>query len=144
MFCGPLGTPLAQRNFTGHWTRARAEARLPHVRFHDLRHLSATLADATGATTRELMARMGHSSPTAALIHQHTTADRDRADAIAMSSLTAAAVAAPPATRSRSPRRVEASTGQLAHDLDPAQPPAAERSDSQDHTEHREVPAAGD
>jgi integrase len=121
LFCGPLGAPLARRNFTGHWTRARAEAGLPHVRFHDLRHLSATLAAATGATTRELMARMGHSSPRAALIYQHTTADRDRAVAVAMSGFAAAAavapVVAPPATRSRSSRRVDSSAGQLALDL---------------------------
>ncbi|WP_031136193.1 MULTISPECIES: hypothetical protein [Streptomyces] len=32
-----------------------------------------------GASTRELMTRMGHSSSRAALIHQHMTSDRDRA-----------------------------------------------------------------
>ena len=38
----------------------------------------------TGASTRELMGRMGHASMDAALICQHGTADRDRviADAI--------------------------------------------------------------
>jgi hypothetical protein len=38
----------------------------------------------TGASTRELMGRMGHASMVAALIYQHRTADRDRviADAI--------------------------------------------------------------
>lgn len=51
LFCGPLGAPLVRRNFTVHWTQARAEAGLPAVRFHDLRHLSATLAATTGATT---------------------------------------------------------------------------------------------
>ena len=71
-----LGAPLVRSNFTVHWTRARAEVDLPAVRFHDLRHLSATLAATTGATTRELMARMGHSSPRAALIYQHAAADR--------------------------------------------------------------------
>ena len=89
------------------------------MRFHDLRHLSATLAAATGATTRELMARMGHSSPRAALIYQHATADRDRAVAVAMSGFAAAAVAgvAPRATRSRSSRQVDSSAGQLTLDL---------------------------
>ena len=33
----------------------------------------------TGASTRELMGRMGHASMDAALIYQHRTADRDRA-----------------------------------------------------------------
>jgi integrase len=63
LFCGPLGASLARRNFTVHWTAARASVGVPSIRFHDLRHLSATLAATTGATTRELMARMGHSSP---------------------------------------------------------------------------------
>ena len=31
-----------------------------------------------GITTKELMARIGHSSPRAALIYQHATAERDR------------------------------------------------------------------
>jgi integrase len=48
------------------------------LRLHDLRHTGATLAAMTGATTKELMARLGHASPRAALIYQHATADRDR------------------------------------------------------------------
>lgn len=98
LFCGRLGAPLARRNFTGHWTRARAEVGLVEVRFHDLRHLSATLAAASGGTTRELMARMGHSSPRAALIYQHATADRDRVLAASMSRLAAAASASAAST----------------------------------------------
>lgn len=46
-------------------------------RIHDLRHTGNTLAAATGASTKELMARMGHASPRAALIYQHATRDRD-------------------------------------------------------------------
>jgi hypothetical protein len=36
------------------------------------------LAAASGASTRELMHRMGHSSMRAALIYQHATSERDR------------------------------------------------------------------
>ena len=50
-----------------------------------------TLAAATGASTRELMARMGHASPRAALIYQHATSDRDQAIASALSNLAAEA-----------------------------------------------------
>jgi integrase len=57
------------------------------VRFHDLRHLAATLAAISGATTKQLMARLGHSSPHAALIYQHATANRDSAIARALSEL---------------------------------------------------------
>jgi hypothetical protein len=53
-------------------------------RFHDLRHTGNTLAAATGASTKELMARMGHASPRAALIYQHATRERDEAIAVAL------------------------------------------------------------
>lgn len=46
--------------------------------FHDLRNTGNNLAAAAGASTRELMHRMGHSSMRAALIYQHATSDRDR------------------------------------------------------------------
>lgn len=117
LFCGPLGAPLARRNFTVHWTRARAEAGLPQVRFHDLRHLSATLAATTGASTRELMTRMGHSSPRAALIYQHATADRDQAVAQAMSELVPPPSPAAATTRARRPGRPTPGADQLALDI---------------------------
>lgn len=43
-----------------------------------------TMASATGASLGELMERMGHSSPRAALIYQHATRERDEAIAAAM------------------------------------------------------------
>lgn len=70
--------------------RAREQAGRPDLRWHDLRHTGAVLAAATGATLAELMARLGHSSPAAALRYQHAAADRDRAIAEALSKLAAA------------------------------------------------------
>lgn len=66
---------------------AREAAGRPDLRFHDLRHTGATLAAVSGATLRELMARLGHSTPTAALIYQHAAADRDKVIAEALSKL---------------------------------------------------------
>jgi integrase len=57
---------------------------LAGLRFHDLRHSAGTLTAVAGATTKKLMARMGHSSPRAALIYQHATAERDAAVAAAL------------------------------------------------------------
>jgi integrase len=57
------------------------------VHFHDLRHTGGTLAAATGASLKELMARLGHSSTRAALIYQHATRDRDQAIAAALGDL---------------------------------------------------------
>jgi len=54
---------------------------------HDLRHTGATLAAATGAALAELMARLGHTSPGAAMRYQHAANDRDRVIAEALSRL---------------------------------------------------------
>lgn len=58
-----------------------------HVPPHLLPELAAHLDEWVGATTKELMTRMGHSSPRAALIYQHAAADRDQAIAEALSAL---------------------------------------------------------
>lgn len=56
---------------------AREAAGRPDLRFHDLRHTGATLAAQTGATLAELMGRLGHSTPGAALRYQHAAQGRD-------------------------------------------------------------------
>ncbi len=83
--------PLPSVTWGRVWTAARRATGLTHLRLHDLRHSGNTLAAATGASTRELMARMGHASPRAALIYQHATAERDQAIAAALSALAAEA-----------------------------------------------------
>lgn len=49
--------------------------------------ISVCTSSTTGASTKELMARMGHASPRAALIYQHATKDRDASIAAALSDL---------------------------------------------------------
>lgn len=71
------------------WLRARAEAGRPDLAFHDLRHTGAVLAAQSGATLAELMARLGHSTPAAAMRYQHASEDRDRALAARLSELAA-------------------------------------------------------
>lgn len=79
LFTGTRGAIPLRRNWARIWARARATAGLPAgVHLHDLRHAGATLAAQTGATTKELMARLGHASPRAALIYQHAAQDRDQ------------------------------------------------------------------
>ncbi len=75
VFPAPEGGPLRRGNFRQRtWAPACKAVGIEGFRFHDLRHTGNTLAAATGASTRELMARMGHASPRAALIYQHATA----------------------------------------------------------------------
>ncbi len=87
VFVGPKGAPLRRPNFTRVWSRATAEAGLEGVHFHDLRHAGNTLAAMSGATLRELMDRMGHSTTRAAVIYQHKAAGRDQLIADALGKL---------------------------------------------------------
>lgn len=84
VFVGPYGKPPARPNFSPIWAKAIGTAKLPSIHFHDLRHTGNHFAALSGATTRELMGRMGHASMNAALIYQHRTASRDRAIADAL------------------------------------------------------------
>jgi integrase len=84
VFTGVKGGRLNPAVWTTKWTEARHKVGVEHIRLHDLRHLSGTLAASTGAGTKELMHRLGHASPRAALRYQHATRDRDVAIAEAM------------------------------------------------------------
>ena len=79
MFTTDGGGPVDRNNFRNRvWLPATAQVGLSGLRFHDLRHTAGTLAAQTGATTKELMARLGHASPQAAMVYQHAADDRDR------------------------------------------------------------------
>ena len=77
VFSGPKTDGLRRATIDTAWGRARRAVGLEHLHFHDLRHTGNTLAASTGASTKELMARMGRASPRAALIYQHATEERD-------------------------------------------------------------------
>ncbi|GIJ47234.1 putative prophage phiRv2 integrase [Virgisporangium aliadipatigenens] len=87
IFTGAKGAPLRRSNFqrTSNWTTTVSTVGLPGFHFHDLRHTGNTLASRTGASLADLMARMGHASTRAALIYQHTTRERDKTIADALS-----------------------------------------------------------
>lgn len=67
------------------YNRARYAIGRPDLNFHALRHTGATMAAQNGATVKELMARLGHSSEKVAMHYQHASAERDRALAKRMS-----------------------------------------------------------
>ena len=87
VFVGPKGGRLRRSNFRKFWNKARAAIGLDELHFHDLRHTGNTMAAAQGASLRELMERMGHSSTWAALIYLHATRERDQAIAAGMGKL---------------------------------------------------------
>src|SRR5579862_1427644 len=88
LFTSSTGAPLRDGNFRRRvWRPALAQAGLPEMHFHDLRHTGNTLTATAGASLRELMDRMGHSSPRAALIYLHGSDARQRAIADGLSKL---------------------------------------------------------
>jgi integrase len=88
VFPAPEGGLLRRSNFRRRvWVPATEAVGVEGLRFHDLRHSAATLAAAAGATTKELMARIGHSSYEAAIRYQHVAAERDAAIADALEGL---------------------------------------------------------
>jgi integrase len=93
LFVSPSGRHLRSDSRMHDEFRAAAKAAgRPDLTFHDLRHTGATMAAATGATLAELMARLGHSTPNAALIYQHATSERDHEIAAALSGFATAKV----------------------------------------------------
>jgi len=78
LFPGALGGVISDGWFKKEWTRTRLELGVSTVRFHDLRHTAGTLATQNGATMKEVMSRLGHSTTAAAIRYQRAADVRDR------------------------------------------------------------------
>ncbi|MBZ4558592.1 tyrosine-type recombinase/integrase [Mycobacterium avium subsp. hominissuis] len=89
LFPAAHGGHLAPASLYRQFYRARSVAKRDDLRWHDLRHSGAVLAAATGATLAELMARLGHSTPQAAMRYQHAAQGRDRQIARLLSKMVA-------------------------------------------------------
>ncbi len=87
LFPADSGRNIAPSTLYRSFCVARKAAGRDDLRWHDLRHTGAVLAASTGATLAELMGRLGHSSPAAAMRYQHVAKDRDHAIAAALSRL---------------------------------------------------------
>jgi integrase len=109
VFTTPSCRPIWRGNLNKllEWSAAVEKVGQPGLHFHDLRHTGNTLAAQTGASTRDLMARMGHDSPQAAMIYQHATSEADRAIASALND-------AVKATRKKDRKAVKKNAGKAA------------------------------
>lgn len=76
LFPAKNGGYLQPSTFQRHFYRGRDKAKRPDLRLHDCRHTGAVLAAQAGGTLAELMARLGHSTPAAAMRYQHSAAMR--------------------------------------------------------------------
>ncbi|MFN0095066.1 MAG: tyrosine recombinase XerC [Dehalococcoidia bacterium] len=61
VFTTYVGTPLNSSGTTHRFQKKLADLGLPKQRFHDLRHLNASLLLAAGASPRTVMGQLGHS-----------------------------------------------------------------------------------
>jgi len=77
LFPARAGGHLAPSSLYRVYYPAREAAGRPDLAFHHLRHTGATLAAQTGATLAELMNRLGHSTPAAAMGYQSASQERD-------------------------------------------------------------------
>jgi integrase len=89
VFTGPKGGALRRAHFNNltRWVETVRGLGVPGLHFHDLRHTGNHLAAQTGASTKDLMARMGHDDMRAALIYQRATSEADRRIADRLSAL---------------------------------------------------------
>ena len=62
LFTTPKGTPIDARNVSRRWVDYRADAGLPAIRMHDLRHTAASLMLGQGATLHDVMKTLGHAN----------------------------------------------------------------------------------
>lgn len=76
VFVGVRGNQLRRSNFSKYWADACDDAGVQRIHLHDLRHTGNTYAAEAGASLRELMNRMGHSTTRAALIYLHARDER--------------------------------------------------------------------
>ncbi|MBT0771371.1 tyrosine-type recombinase/integrase [Kineosporia sp. J2-2] len=86
VFTTGSGRPILRGNFNKlvRWHQTVASIGATGLHFHDLRHTGNVFAAKSGTSLRDLMTRMGHDSPRAAMIYQHATAEADTAIAAAI------------------------------------------------------------
>lgn len=79
VFAGPKGGPLRSSNWSVEFRQACADsgAELPaNLHFHDLRGTASTMFLAEGASIRDVMHLLGHSTERAAKRYQHSSSSR--------------------------------------------------------------------
>jgi integrase len=81
------GCHLNDQVFREQFNPALTEIGCEGVRVHDLRHFAGTMTALTGATLAETMARLGHSTPKAAMLYQQVASGRAEEIAAGLSRL---------------------------------------------------------
>jgi len=91
IFPAPNGGHLHSSSFARAFHKAAVVAGRPDATPHTLRHTGASLATSAGATTADVMARLGHSTPAMAMHYQHSLDGADERVARKLSQMAEAA-----------------------------------------------------
>jgi integrase len=108
VFTGENGRPIWRGTFNKlvKWSDAVAAIGATGLHFHDLRHTGNSLASrAPGASLRDVIPRMGHDNPRAALIYQHASSEADQGIAASMDDRVRAARRKPSRRKPKGPVR---------------------------------------
>ena len=83
VFPNNAGKPINHNNMVNrHFKPALKAAKLPKIRFHDLRHTYASLLIDQGENIKYIQTQLGHSSPTVTLnIYAHLMRDKNQESA---------------------------------------------------------------
>lgn len=84
LFLRADGKALTRSQLQHAFVKARSSVGLGKYHFHDVRHSGLTLSAQSGATTRELMARAGHTTMAAAMKYQRAADERGKVVAAGM------------------------------------------------------------
>jgi integrase len=88
IFPSTIGTPMEPRNLIRHFKKTLKDSGLPDIRFHDLRHTSATLQLQQGTNPKIVQERLGHSSISLTLdTYSHVLPDMQEEVATSMDEL---------------------------------------------------------
>lgn len=81
VFCTKSGTFIGKSNLRQRsYLPLLAAAKVPPIRFHDLRHIHATLQKKAGVDLKDISARLGHSQiGITANLYQHADDEADKA-----------------------------------------------------------------
>ncbi|OZD66694.1 site-specific integrase [Rhodococcus sp. 05-340-1] len=89
LFPDPTGGHMREWTYRRQFDAAKAKLGRDDLHVHDLRHFGGVMAAHTGATTKEVMDRLGHVTSSAAMRYQHTASGRAELVADKLSALAA-------------------------------------------------------
>lgn len=88
VFCGRTGSHLVPSNILRGFKTLCRQAGVPEIRFHDLRHVYASLAIRQGVPAKVLSEQLGHATPSFTLtVYAHLFSDQRRDAALTLGQL---------------------------------------------------------